>query len=148
MVVSIKDIACRAGVSDAAVSRALRDNPRISLARRKQIKQIAREMGYRPNLLARALVEGKTQTVGVLVTHLQLEVTGAKMLALDKLATEAGYRLSLSYSKGDFIRTLDRGRDLVSRGRDAEFPKPPVGVGVSSERTIVAPRGLNRSPLC
>lgn len=131
MVVSIKDIACRAGVSDAAVSMALRDNPRISLARREQIKQIAREMGYRPNLLARALVEGKTQTVGVLVTHLQLEVTGAKMLALDKLATEAGYRLSLSYSKGDFIRTLDRGRDLVSRGVDGmivhECPSTPAG---------------------
>ena len=131
MAVLIKDIARRAGVSDAAVSMALRDNPRISRARRRQIKKLAREMGYHPNLVAKALVEGRTWTIGVIVTYLQLEVTGAKMLALDKLATAAGYRLSLSYSKSDFARAFEHGRNLVNRGVDAmivhECPPTPAG---------------------
>jgi LacI family transcriptional regulator len=48
-VVSLRDIARRVGVSHAAVSKALRDDPEISVARRAQIHAVAQEMGYRPD---------------------------------------------------------------------------------------------------
>lgn len=50
------DVARRAGVHAATVSRALRDDPRISLPQRARVQQAARELGYRTNPLVAALM--------------------------------------------------------------------------------------------
>jgi hypothetical protein len=68
-VVSIRDVAAEAGVSVATVSRVLTpesDYPVRPETREGVIKAAAR-MGYRPNDLARALLQGRTGTVGVLI---------------------------------------------------------------------------------
>jgi DNA-binding LacI/PurR family transcriptional regulator len=70
MAVSLKDIADRAGVTGAAVSMALRGNPRIGAARRREIKDIAAEMGYKPNFLARGLSGGSTHSMGIVMSGL------------------------------------------------------------------------------
>ena len=97
MAVKMKDIAERAGVSGAAVSLALRGSNRVSEAKRGEIARIAEELGFRPNLLAQGLVKGKTRTVGLLTTSFLLEVVAAKVLVLDRMFTEAGYRLLTSF---------------------------------------------------
>jgi DNA-binding LacI/PurR family transcriptional regulator len=53
--VTMADIAREVGVTPAAVSLALKDNPRVSEARRKQIQAAAERMGYRPNAMATSL---------------------------------------------------------------------------------------------
>lgn len=53
------DVARRAGVNCSTVSLALRDHPRISAARRRQIQRLAAEMGYRPNPLVSALMTSR-----------------------------------------------------------------------------------------
>jgi len=68
MRVTLKDIASRANVSKQAVSAALRGRPsssRVSPALRERILRTAQEMGYQPNLLARALAEKRS---GLFVT--------------------------------------------------------------------------------
>jgi LacI family transcriptional regulator, galactose operon repressor len=68
MRVTLKDIASRANVSKQAVSAALRGLPstsRVSPALRERILRTAHELGYQPNLLARALAEQRT---GLFVT--------------------------------------------------------------------------------
>ncbi len=65
MKVTIKDVAKAAGVSPSTVSRALHDNPRISEDMRKQIKQIAQEMDFHPNQMARSLVSRRSRIIGV-----------------------------------------------------------------------------------
>ena len=57
--VRIHDIALRLGVSDVTVSLALRNHPRISIARREQVQATAASMGYRPNAMATALAHRK-----------------------------------------------------------------------------------------
>ena len=52
--VSLKDIAAACGVSIATVSKALNNQSDISSARRDEIRKKAEEMGYHPNLMARA----------------------------------------------------------------------------------------------
>jgi LacI family transcriptional regulator len=64
--VSLKQIAEQCGVTEATVSMALRDNPRISEDRRKQVKKIAKDLGYIPNVLARGLKGGRTRSIGVI----------------------------------------------------------------------------------
>lgn len=67
MAVSIKDIAKRAGVSASTVSRALKNHPSIGAATTERIQTLAREMGYVPSGVARALVSSQSSTIGVAV---------------------------------------------------------------------------------
>ncbi|WP_166001122.1 LacI family DNA-binding transcriptional regulator [Bacillus sp. Cs-700] len=73
---TIKDIAKQAGVSVTTVSRALNGYSDVSERTRKKIKQIADELSYSPNALARSLVMNKTKTIGLLVSGISRE--GAK----------------------------------------------------------------------
>ncbi len=65
--IGIKEIARRAGVSNTTVSRVLRGIGEISDDTRERIRQIAGELGYRPNLAVRTMQTGRSQTVGVLM---------------------------------------------------------------------------------
>ncbi len=64
--VSMKDISVACGVSVATVSKALNNHDDISEETKRHIKQVAKEMGYLPNLSARALKTHKTYNIGVL----------------------------------------------------------------------------------
>ncbi len=64
--VSMKDISAACGVSVATVSKALNNHDDIGKATKQHIKKVAKEMGYLPNLSARALKTNKTYNIGVL----------------------------------------------------------------------------------
>lgn len=64
--VSMKDIAAACGVSVATVSKALNGHSDIGEETKQHIKEIARDMGYSPNALARALKTNRTYNIGVL----------------------------------------------------------------------------------
>ena len=53
--ITMREIAARLGVSHVTVSMALRDSPRVSPATREQVKQVAAELGYRPDPMLNAL---------------------------------------------------------------------------------------------
>ena len=64
----LERIAERTGVSIGTVSRVLRDKPiRVAPDTRVKIREVAEELGYRPNLLVRAIQSGKTGMIGVMV---------------------------------------------------------------------------------
>ncbi|WP_117191622.1 LacI family DNA-binding transcriptional regulator [Rhizobium terrae] len=67
---TIADVATRAGVGAITVSRALRDPSLVSDALRQKISTAVRELGYVPNLNARALASTRSDVVGVLVPSL------------------------------------------------------------------------------
>lgn len=67
---TIKDIAKAAGVSLATVSRVINDGPKVGDKTRARIKAIMKEMGYRPNANARALVNQKSASLGVVIAEL------------------------------------------------------------------------------
>jgi DNA-binding LacI/PurR family transcriptional regulator len=64
---TIADIAKQAGVTKAAVSFALNDQPGVSAATRERIMRIARELGWQPNSAARALSDGRAGALGLVV---------------------------------------------------------------------------------
>lgn len=63
------DVAKKAGVSKATVSRVLAGNSYVSKTTRDRVFQAIEETGYRPNLLARNLATRKAQSIGLVVTN-------------------------------------------------------------------------------
>ena len=66
---TVLDVARLAGVSPSAVSRAFMDGASISPEKRQAVIEAARSLGYRPNLLARSLITGRSKIIGMVVTH-------------------------------------------------------------------------------
>ncbi len=91
MAVTTYDIAKIANTTQATVSRALRDDPSISIQTKRRIRKLADELGYRPNLLARGLTEGKTYTIGMITTGLDVEVHSVKITTFEEAARNKGY---------------------------------------------------------
>jgi DNA-binding LacI/PurR family transcriptional regulator len=67
---TISEVAMRAGVSKSLVSLVMRNSDKVSVRRREIVLAAATELGYRPNLNARRLVEQRTRTIGVVVSDL------------------------------------------------------------------------------
>lgn len=65
MAVTLKDVALRAGVSLAAVSRTFTDGASVSARMRAVVEQAAADLGYSPNMLARGLMTRRTRMVGL-----------------------------------------------------------------------------------
>ncbi len=71
---NIKDVAKKAGVSITTVSRAFNGYPDISEETRKKIIEVAHELSYRPNAVARSLVKKESRTFGYIVSGLDKKV--------------------------------------------------------------------------
>ncbi|NIF00067.1 LacI family transcriptional regulator [Pantoea sp. Acro-805] len=67
--ITMLDVARKAGVSKATVSRVLAGNRYVSKTTQQKVFQAIEETGYRPNLLARSLATQKSQNIGLIVTH-------------------------------------------------------------------------------
>ncbi len=65
------EVAARAGVSRSAVSRVFTPGASVSRAMEAKVRQAAEELGYRPNVLARAMKAGQSKIVGLLVAYLE-----------------------------------------------------------------------------
>ncbi|MBU2878984.1 MULTISPECIES: LacI family DNA-binding transcriptional regulator [Aliiglaciecola] len=70
-VAAASDVAKLAGVSQSAVSRTFTEGASVSLKTRNKVIEAAQQLGYRPNLLARSLLKGKSNIVGVVLGNLE-----------------------------------------------------------------------------
>ncbi len=91
--VTTHDVARRAGVSQATVSLVLGGNPRarVSAQTRERVVRAAGELGYRPNILARGLVQRKSYAIGVMVPDLSNPFFLDVVTGVQRVAAEAGY---------------------------------------------------------
>ena len=69
--VTIKDVAKKAGVSPSTVSRALSGNGPVKESTRKKVLDAVKLLDYRPNFLAQGLKEGKTKTIGLIIPNIR-----------------------------------------------------------------------------
>ncbi len=90
---SAHDVARQAGVSQAAVSRAFNRDTSISDKTRAKVLKAAKELGYRPNLLARSLITGRSGLIGVVIGNPRNPFFLEALDALSKRLSEAGRHL-------------------------------------------------------
>ena len=89
------------GVSRGTVDRALNGRAEVSEKTKSRILRMAAKHGYKPNELGRALVTGRTMTVGVIVFDLANSFFTEIVSALEASLREMGYRMLLSLSQKD-----------------------------------------------
>ncbi|MEP7765682.1 LacI family DNA-binding transcriptional regulator [Sanguibacter sp. 25GB23B1] len=102
---TILDVAARAGVSKSAVSLALRGSAGIGDETRARILACAEEIGYRSNRLARALVEGRSALVGVVLNDLSNPYHTEIVAGIEDGATAMGATTLLTHGQRDPHRT-------------------------------------------
>lgn len=95
---SSRDVAQAAGVSQSTVSFVLNDRFDISIseATRTRVKRIARRLGYMPNRLAKSLVSGRTQTVGVMIPRLDSSFCGGIAQGIQEASVEHNHRVLIA----------------------------------------------------
>jgi DNA-binding LacI/PurR family transcriptional regulator len=94
--VTVKEVARRAGVSTATVSRAFNRDPRVLDETRKRVMEAARELDYRFNDAARSLKTRKTRTIGLVIPHLQNEFFMEVAEGVEACLKRHGYHLIVS----------------------------------------------------
>lgn len=97
---TIRDVARRAQVSVATVSRALNGLENVSEEARTRVADAARELGYVPHAGARSLSLSRTNAIGVVLPDLHGEFFSEFVRGLDREASRAGYLLLLSNLHG------------------------------------------------
>ncbi|MEV7808514.1 LacI family DNA-binding transcriptional regulator [Microbispora sp. NPDC088329] len=113
---NIGEIARRAGVSRSTVSYALSGKRAVSDATRRRILQVVDDVGYRPNASARALAEGRTRAIGLVIPPAGRRLTPIQLGFVADVVAAAGRReldVLLSPSGGEHDRSFER----MIRGR-------------------------------
>ncbi len=95
--VTMHDVAVRAGVSQPLVSQVIGGSTsvRVADATRERILRAAEELGYRPNVIARALVQSRSYSLGLIVPDLYNPFFADVVAGVDRVATEEGYAMLL-----------------------------------------------------
>jgi LacI family transcriptional regulator len=101
MAVRLKDIARDLGVSVITVSKALRNHRDISPATRARVLKRVKELNYRPNYAARALVTGRTHMMGLVVPDLVHAFHSEVAKGLAGVLRKSGFTLLISSSEED-----------------------------------------------
>jgi LacI family transcriptional regulator len=114
-VVTLTEVAKRAGVHVSTVSRALSSDSRIGAETVDRIRLLADEMGYEPDPAAAALRTGRSGVLGVLVPRVSDYVLATIYEGIDSRATERGYNTFVSNTNDDPLRRREKLNDLLLR---------------------------------
>lgn len=103
---SAHDVARVAGVSQAAVSRAFTPGASIAKDTQDKVFRAAKSLGYRPNLLARSLIKGKSGIVGVVIGNPRNPIFMSALDALSARLSQAGKHILIFTADGNSTADL------------------------------------------
>lgn len=143
--VSIKDIAKKAGVSISTVSYALNGSNKVTDETRSKILVIAKELNYVPNAAARTLKKRESRILGVFLTDFSGDVYGDLLTGMKAICNAQGYDLIVcsgkqshrmlpermidgaiildhTFSSEELMQYADRGHKIVVLDRELKHP--------------------------
>ena len=115
----LEDVAARAGVSTATVSRCLNNPAVVSDATRKKVLDAVRAMGYAPNFGAQALAARRTNTFGAIVPTMENAIFARGLQAFQEALRQQGITLLVASSSYSPELEEQQIHSLVARGADA-----------------------------
>ena len=135
---TIFDVARLAGVSHQTVSRVINNHASVRESTRERVRQAVAQLGYRPNVAARAMVGGRTRSVGLITTGSSDYGPASTVLGLLSAARAADYSVSLATAIDTEPESVQAAVDLVL-GQHVEA----LVVVASRQRTIDFLAGLS-----
>ncbi|MBW6424816.1 LacI family transcriptional regulator [Rhizobium sp. XQZ8] len=124
--VTIYDVAAAAGVSTATASKALNGTGRVSSETRAKIKQVAADLGFRPNALARSLTRKRSFTVGLLTDDTYGRFTLPVMAGISEGLIDQGVSV--------FLCAIENNPELAKTHVDAMLDKQIDGIIATGKR--------------
>lgn len=126
------DVAALAGVSRSAVSRVFTPGASVSPATASKVRAAARALGYRPNVLARSLITGRSRIIGLVVAYLENQFYPEAIERLSKSLQEQGYHVLVFMASNDGAATQTVIDELLDYQVDGIVI---ASVGVSNDLT-------------
>ena len=119
MKATIKDVATRANVSVATVSRVVNNLDGYSDETKEKVLEAIKELGYQRNAIARGLVTKTTKTIGVLIPIVSAYLYAEILNGIEEKANENGYGIFLCNTGVNGVRAINYIKMLGERQVDA-----------------------------
>lgn len=116
--IKLIDVARDAGVSPATASRAMSQPDLLNAQTLERVRESARRLGYLPDGMARALVSGKTMTIGAIVPTLDSTIFARVLQAMQLQLSRDGYQLLVASHEFSPLAEAEAIRVFLSRGID------------------------------
>jgi LacI family transcriptional regulator len=100
---TVKDVASKASVSPGTVSNVLTGKRPVAASTRERVLQVIEELGYQPNILARSLINRRSETIAVVAAGLEYFGPSQTVTGIEREADRSGYSIIL-----ELIPWLDR----------------------------------------
>jgi len=114
--ITIKDVAKAAGVSTQTISRVINNRPDVSPDTRTRVQKVITDLGYAPNVLARSLSRGRSNTLGVIGFGLGYYGSTSALTGIEQKSNELGLSFLLSLlDRFETDRIDEIIRNLISR---------------------------------
>lgn len=154
--ITIQDVADVAGVSITTVSRVMNNNYPVAEKTRKKVEKAIKDLGFRPNLLARSLIQHSTKTIGILTPSLENLFFSEVIKGIDGVIGGKGYTSFLCNTEGNPEREKELIASLTNRQVDGIIMIDPrrdhVASGyfetLDSEVPLVLINGPSRGVQC
>lgn len=135
---SIKDVASRAGVSVATVSRVLNDHPAVREDTRSRVLTAVAELGYRPNAVARSLRTHHTRTLGLVISDVLNPFFTELARAVEDAARACGYSVIIGNADERPALQEHHVRTLLERRIDGLLVSPTDGGNEAIREAVAA----------
>jgi LacI family transcriptional regulator len=123
--ITLQDIGRKLGLSATTISLALRDHPRISQATKQKVRDQIRELKYEPDLVARALVMGRSNLIGVIVPNSSDNYYAKVFKGIEDAARAANCHVLLSNGSYDLEGYARRVQELMGLRIGGIIAAPP-----------------------
>lgn len=115
---TLDDVANKAGVSTATVSRCLNEKQKVSPKTLEKVMEAVKSLGYTPNFNARAMAAKQSHTIGAIIPTMENAIFARGLQAFQEKLLEKGYNLLVSSSAYQPKLEAQQIRELVARGAD------------------------------
>lgn len=139
---TIHDIAKKLNIAASTVSRALNNNPLISETTRKKIQQTAKEMGYRPNVMAANFRTKRTNTIGVIVPHINRHFFSSVISGIEDVAYQQGFAVTISQSNDSFEKENKIAHTLFANRVDGLILSIAMGTNTIDHLRLFSDRNI------
>lgn len=103
---TIHDIARKLNITASTVSRALKDNPRISQETKKAVLRVAKKLNYQPNHIAAALRNGRSNIIGVIVPTADRSFFSSVIRGIEEVANGSRYNVMICQSYDSYEKEV------------------------------------------